>query len=221
MLHLGFEVVASQHQRRIILSEKVWLLPDNLLPAPSRPEMEIALTNAALSHASLEKWSGICKSLQRLTNVYLVVNDSKQVLLGMKKRGFGQGKFNGFGGKLDVGETPEQCAFREMKEECGLNVLDLDLRGVLLYDYPSKPDRAMQVYVFRALNYTGQVVETEEMAPQWFAFDQVNYGEMWADDPYWMSKILNTSTSKRFVGWFTFSQDMTQVEECSVKEVDL
>jgi 8-oxo-dGTP diphosphatase/2-hydroxy-dATP diphosphatase len=36
--------------------------------------------------------------------------DFSQVLLGMKKRGFGEGKWNGFGGKLDLGETIEQAA---------------------------------------------------------------------------------------------------------------
>lgn len=40
-----------------------------------------------------------------------------RLLLGLKKRGFGQGKWNGFGGKLDEGESPRQAAIREMKEE--------------------------------------------------------------------------------------------------------
>ncbi len=44
----------------------------------------------------------------------------KKVLLGMKKRGMGQGKWNGFGGKLKPGETIEECALRELEEESGL-----------------------------------------------------------------------------------------------------
>jgi 8-oxo-dGTP pyrophosphatase MutT (NUDIX family) len=40
-----------------------------------------------------------------------------RLLLGMKKRGFGAGKWNGFGGKIEVGETPRAAAIREMKEE--------------------------------------------------------------------------------------------------------
>jgi 8-oxo-dGTP pyrophosphatase MutT (NUDIX family) len=38
----------------------------------------------------------------------------------MKKRGFGVGKWNGYGGKLDEGESIEQCAIRELEEECSI-----------------------------------------------------------------------------------------------------
>ena len=39
------------------------------------------------------------------------------MLLGMKKRGFGTGKWNGFGGKVEVGETVADAAQRELEEE--------------------------------------------------------------------------------------------------------
>jgi len=38
----------------------------------------------------------------------------------MKKRGFGVGKWNGYGGKLEEGESIERCATRELEEECGI-----------------------------------------------------------------------------------------------------
>ncbi|MEK6845806.1 MAG: NUDIX domain-containing protein, partial [Nanoarchaeota archaeon] len=43
-----------------------------------------------------------------------------EVLLGMKKRGFGIGKYNSFGGKLKLGETIEEAALREVKEDGGI-----------------------------------------------------------------------------------------------------
>ena len=47
------------------------------------------------------------------------VHDNQKVLLGYKKRGFGAGRWNGFGGKVETGETLEQAARRELKEESG------------------------------------------------------------------------------------------------------
>jgi 8-oxo-dGTP diphosphatase/2-hydroxy-dATP diphosphatase len=45
---------------------------------------------------------------------------SWRILLGMKKRGFGMGKWNGFGGKVEPAETVEDAALRELEEEAGL-----------------------------------------------------------------------------------------------------
>ena len=53
-----------------------------------------------------------------------------EVLLGMKKRGFGEGRWNGFGGKVEVGESIVGGAVREVREECGLEVREQDLRQI-------------------------------------------------------------------------------------------
>lgn len=42
-----------------------------------------------------------------------------QILLAMKKRGFGAGKWNGAGGKINAGETIEEATTREVDEELG------------------------------------------------------------------------------------------------------
>eukprot|EP00056_Hartaetosiga_gracilis_P017259 m.6783 g.6783 ORF g.6783 m.6783 type:complete len:151 (-) comp5533_c0_seq1:454-906(-) len=56
-------------------------------------------------------------SFKPLTLVFAFADeDRKRILLGMKKRGFGKGKFNGFGGKLEKGETVEEAAVRELQE---------------------------------------------------------------------------------------------------------
>lgn len=48
---------------------------------------------------------------RKLLTLVLVVQPGR-VLLGMKKRGFGAGKWNGFGGKVQTGESIEQAARR-------------------------------------------------------------------------------------------------------------
>ncbi|CEI89301.1 hypothetical protein RMCBS344292_03666 [Rhizopus microsporus] len=52
---------------------------------------------------------------KKLLTLILTLNKKEQkVLLGMKKRGFGANKFNGFGGKVELGETIEEGARREL-----------------------------------------------------------------------------------------------------------
>jgi 8-oxo-dGTP pyrophosphatase MutT (NUDIX family) len=62
-----------------------------------------------------------------------------EILLGMKKRGFGMNKWNGFGGKVEVNETIPQAAARELQEECGLDVdiAALAKRGLLRFQFTS------------------------------------------------------------------------------------
>ena len=57
----------------------------------------------------------VCKYFSMVYNKVLtlvLIRESTRVLLGMKKRGFGQGRWNGFGGKVEKGETILQAAVR-------------------------------------------------------------------------------------------------------------
>ena len=63
----------------------------------------------------------------RDTSLVYPVDGQGRVLLGRKKRGMGLGKWNGFGGKIEAGETMRQCAVRELREECGLIARTQDL----------------------------------------------------------------------------------------------
>lgn len=144
--------------------------------------------------------------MTKLLNMIYVIRENKHVLLGMKKRGFGAGKWNGFGGKLEPNETMLEGVIRELKEESGLDVCPDDVRrvGINHYHYDTK-DTALEVHVFVCHKFTGQPVETEEMAPQWFTFDKIPIRSMWADDEYWLPHLLNGKfKEKEFKGTFFF-----------------
>jgi len=127
------------------------------------------------------------------------------VLLGMKKQGFGAGKFNGFGGKLEPGETAEEGAARELFEECGLRADPAHLRccGMLTYIYDTKP-KSMEVIVYDLETWTGEPQETEEMKPVWFGHDDIPLDKMWADDRYWLLQYLDGQLPLPFRGRFRF-----------------
>lgn len=132
----------------------------------------------------------------------VIIEKEEQILLGMKKRGWGAGKWNGFGGKVEE-ETIEEAAVRETKEECGIDVIKLEERGVLSFEFLDNPN-ILEVHIFKALNWTGEGRETEEMKPQWFKKEEVPYEKMWDDDKYWLPLLLS---NKKFKGSFLFDQN--------------
>jgi len=140
-----------------------------------------------------------------LTLAFVVDRQSKpnRILLGRKKTGFGKGYYNGFGGKVEVGETVVQGALRELKEETTLTVKDLTPAGVILFDFEDPPLVPMQVHVFVATQFDGKPAETSEMVPQWFDVDKIPFDKMWQDDPLWFPSMLG---GKPFVGKFLFKQ---------------
>ena len=133
----------------------------------------------------------------------------------MKKRGFGVGKWNGFGGKVMEGESIEDAAKRETQEECGISVDEMEKLGIVEFDFINVPDETLQVHIFKARDFSGDIAESEEMAPKWFGVDEIPFDDMWTDDPYWMPLFLS---NKKFKGKFLYD-DKDQVLEDMVEEV--
>lgn len=138
-----------------------------------------------------------------------------QVLLGMKKRGFGAGRWNGFGGKIEPGETIEEAAKRETLEECGITVKQMEAVGIHEFVFADRPDELLEVHVFRVDVYSGEPIETEEMQPKWFAYGAIPYADMWPDDQYWFPLFL---TGKHFKTRFLFGAKDSVLEQ-SVTEL--
>ena len=115
-----------------------------------------------------------------------------EVLLGRKKRGFGRGKLNGIGGKIEPGERPIDCIIREVKEEVGLVLCPSAIQemGQITFRFPFHPDYDHYVHVFVAKAWRGEPTETPEMAPEWFDVDDIPYSEMWQDDAHWLPRVL-------------------------------
>lgn len=126
-----------------------------------------------------------------------------QLLLILKKRGLGHGKFNAPGGRIEPGETPEQAAVRETQEEVGLTPLHLHGAGRL--DFAFTDGYSLRCHVFTADACEGALTETDEAAPFWCAEDEIPYGRMWADDQLWIPLMLQ---GRPFTGQFVFDGDL-------------
>ncbi len=145
------------------------------------------------------------KKIQTLCLIY----KHPQILLGMKKRGFGVGKWNGYGGKPQGDETVEEAIKRELTEEAGINVLDIDKVGLMEFYYGDDEDY-LEVHIFKSYDFEGEIVESEEMKPEWFHIDDLPFDSMWPDDRHWMPLFL---AGKRFKGKFIFDKENNILEK--------
>lgn len=144
-----------------------------------------------------------------------IVHQHPKVLLGMKKRGFGAGRWNGFGGKVADGESVEQAAKRELLEEAGIGAGDIKKIGVLDFCWENKED-VLEVNIFKSESFTGIPTESEEMKPQWFDVKEIPFFQMWQDDTFWMPMFLD---NKKFRGKFIFD-DNDNILEKELSEVE-
>lgn len=134
----------------------------------------------------------------------LFLRRDNSILLAMKKRGFGAGRYNGVGGKIEPGETIEQAMVRECQEE--IDVTPTHFWKVAEHDFiqdqGDKPWR-MYVHAYMCDEWEGEPRETEEMAPEWFELENIPYHNMWQDDEYWLPQVL---AGNKLAGQFTFDE---------------
>lgn len=126
--------------------------------------------------------------MKRTMLCYFIKGD--QVLLAMKKRGFGVGKWNGPGGKCQVGESVEDACRRESVEEVGILPGVLEDRGMIRFLFEEKSEWDTECAIFVCRDFSGDPVETEEMRPQWFPISEIPLADMWEDDPIWLHDVL-------------------------------
>jgi 8-oxo-dGTP diphosphatase len=138
---------------------------------------------------------------RELATLLFVIREG-QILLIRKKRGLGAGKINGPGGRLDPGETPQQCAVREVQEELLVTPLDVRPAGELRFQFVD--GLSIHGFVFTAADCDGDPRETDEATPLWTPLDAIPFDEMWADDRIWFPHMLD---GRPFDGRFLFEGD--------------
>lgn len=138
-----------------------------------------------------------------------------RLVLATKKRGFGAGHLNGYGGKLHFGETPKASAVREIGEESGVRVNERDLipAGCLQFFIGGEP--IFENFLFLVDAWEGEPIETEEMRPEWIAIDAIPYDRMWGADRLWIPLVLQ---GKCIEGEVRYAADNATVESFTWRE---
>ena len=158
--------------------------------------------------------------MRNSTLLFLIKKDGEvitDICLAMKKRGFGKGRYNGVGGKVEEGETIEEALKREAQEEAGVVVGDMNKCAELTFTFPHQEDWNQLVHVYLTEHWQGEITETEEMSPDWYLVEDIPYNTMWPDDIFWLPNVLQGGKVK---GKFTFGegdiildQEIIQVQE--------
>jgi 8-oxo-dGTP diphosphatase len=100
------------------------------------------------------------------------------------------GKWNGLGGKLEAGESPEECAIREVREESGLTVKNLTLKGILTFPaFDNQED--WYTFLFVIDDFEGQLIDSPEGYLQWIPNDQIQKLYLWPGDRIFIPWLEN------------------------------
>lgn len=172
--------------------------------------------------------NGNGKTVELSALIILTNSQKRQILLGKKLRGFGTGKYNGFGGRLESPEidpTPAHGAKRELMEEANISVplhaFEKGSVGVLTFTFEDKMDFSMVVHLFHVdvrLEESGNDVTMantisnaesvvidpnciqpcDEIIPEWFEWSNIPLHKMFADDSIWLTRFLSTLSKNQW-----------------------
>ena len=119
----------------------------------------------------------------KLATLCYVQNDNKTLMLyrNKKENDYHEGKWNGLGGKFEQGESPEECAVREVFEESGLRVKDPVMKGFITFPlFDGKDDWYVFLFVFNGCE--GNLIDSPEGKLEWIPNDKITELNLWEGD---------------------------------------
>ncbi len=129
--------------------------------------------------------------------------DGKTLMLHRNKKNsdYHQGKYNGIGGKLESGESPEECCIREIKEETGLDAHAIKYRGHLSFPvFDGTSD--WLCFVYECTDFSGDLIACDEGTLHWVKDDDITSLNLWEGDHHFIDIIYKTN--ENFSGKFIY-----------------
>jgi len=125
----------------------------------------------------------VCRTL-----VFLTRGEWVLLLRGAPHKRLWAGKYNGIGGHLEPGESPNAAAQRELREEAGIAAADLELRGIVHITMPEPPGIVLFVYTGSAEDV--RLIPSEEGTPEWVHRDDLGSLDLVEDLPMLLPQVL-------------------------------
>ncbi len=147
-------------------------------------------------------------------SVVFIKNEKDEILLGIHRRGPFVGKLNGFGGKLEPGETLVESAYREVQEETGLEIINYQHVANI---YSALGEKQLLIAVLLCNNWSGTPLsETAEMQDiQWYRQNDIPLEQMLPDNQQWLLRVLN---GEELTIELSFGDDL-KLSECKISEL--
>lgn len=141
----------------------------------------------------------------KLATLCYVKKDSQTLMLyrNKKDKDIHLGKWNGLGGKIHMGETPEECVIREVKEESGLDIKNPSLRGIITFP-AFKDEEDWYVYVFIVHEFSGSLIDSPEGELKWINDNELLKLPLWEGDPIFLKWL---EEGRFFSGKFVYQKE--------------
>ena len=150
-----------------------------------------------------------------LSTICYIEKDNKYLMLHRtkKKNDINKNKWIGVGGKIEEGESPEECILREVKEETGLTLKEYKLRGIVTYI--STTCETDYMYLFSSNDVEGQLIECSEGDLKWIEKHNIMDLNLWEGDKIFLKKLLEEEN-----GFFSikFEYDGDELIRYTIKE---
>ena len=127
----------------------------------------------------------------KLATLCYVMDSGKTLMLyrNKKENDYHEGKWNGLGGKFEPGESPEECAKREIKEEAGLTVKSMKMKGFITFPLFDGEDD-WYVFLFVIDDYEGELIDSPEGRLEWIPNEKLDELNLWDGDKIFMSWLF-------------------------------
>ena len=118
----------------------------------------------------------------KLTTLCYIIKDGKWLMLHRIKKASDEnaGKWIGVGGKLEKDESPENCLYREVFEETGLEIKQHQFRGVVTFISDVWDNEMM--FLYTAETEDGVLKECDEGELKWIDENDVLSLNLWEGD---------------------------------------
>jgi len=141
------------------------------------------------------KWMSVNYCPIVATLGYILSPDRKRVLLVHRvgrKEDEQYGKYNGLGGHMEKDEDVAHCMTREIKEEAGIKITSMQLRGTINWTGFGKNYDSWLAFVFLIDGFTGTpFTENEEGPLTWHRLDELDSVPMYAGDRYFLPLVFD------------------------------